>query len=70
MNIALFIEVASDHLLLFQDDEQIATLAAETAHIFFAVPEEAASFEFVENDKGTYDLLMDWRGVQLKGVRE
>lgn len=66
-NTILSTEVKRDSLLVYQDGEWIATLKPESDAIFFVDASDASSFEFVKNGEGSYDLLMDFRGAQLRG---
>lgn len=69
-DLELEIRIKENQLLVFQDNEEIALLKAESANVFFADPHEPESFEFVTNETGTYDLLMGWKGIKLKGIRK
>jgi hypothetical protein len=69
-DLALRVALEGDRLIVFQEDELIANLMAENDSVFFADPSAPESFEFVANDKGSYNVLMGWRGVKLLGVRE
>ena len=69
-NLILKIELESDYLIVFQDGEKIGELAAENDSTFFENPKEPESFEFIQNDKGVYNLFMGWKGVKLKGIKK
>ena len=69
-NLALKIKAENDYLIVFQDGEKIAKLVAENDSTFFDSPKEPESFEFIQNDKGVYDLLMGWKGVKIKGIKK
>lgn len=66
----LKVDIEGNNLVVFQDDEKIATLHAETETIFFENPKAAESFEFIKNESGSYDALMGWKGIIVKGERE
>ncbi|MBO0331457.1 serine hydrolase domain-containing protein [[Muricauda] lutisoli] len=67
--LVLDVKVEGDYLVIFQDGEKIGTLQAETPTVFFENPKAAESFEFVENESGTYDALMGWKGIVVEGKR-
>lgn len=66
----LTIDIEGENLVVFQNKEKIATLKAETETIFFENPKAAESFEFVENESGTYNTLMGWKGISVEGKRK
>ncbi|MCG9972775.1 serine hydrolase domain-containing protein [Christiangramia crocea] len=66
----LKIDIEGDNLVVFQDNEKIATLKAETETIFFENPKATESFEFVKNESGSYNALMGWKGITVEGERE
>jgi hypothetical protein len=66
----LTIKTDGENLVVFQDNEKIATLKAETETIFFENPKESESFEFIENDSGSYNALMGWKGITVEGERK
>lgn len=65
----LKIDIEGNNLVVFQDKEKIATLKAETETIFFENPKAAESFEFIENDSGSYNTLMGWKGISVEGKK-
>lgn len=69
-NLELTFKVENENLLVYQDGEQIATLNAESENTFFNDPKEPESFEFVDNEKGSFNVQMGWKGVKLKGIRK
>lgn len=66
----LRIEIEGNNLVVYQDNEKIATLKAETETIFFENPKATESFEFIENDSGSYNTLMGWKGITVEGKRK
>ena len=44
-------------------------LFAESETVFFSDPTSKESIAFVKNAAGTYDMLIDFQGVQWKGTR-
>lgn len=66
----LTIKIENKNLVVFQNGEKIGTLKAETETIFFENPKAPESFEFIQNDIGTYDVLMGWKGITLEGKKE
>ena len=52
-----------------QDGETIGELQAESPTVFFEDPKAAESFEFIENESGTYNALMGWKGIVVEGKR-
>ena len=69
-NLELTIKVENRNLIVYQDGEQIATLKAESETTFFDDPKEPESFEFVNNESGSFDVLMGWKGLKLKGIKK
>jgi len=63
------VKVKGNHLVIYQNDEKIGTLQAETPTVFFEDPKAAESFEFIKNESGTYDALMGWKGILVEGKR-
>lgn len=69
-NLELIFKIDNNNLIVLQDGEQIATLKAESETIFFDDPKEPESFEFINNENGSFNVLMGWKGVKLKGVKK
>jgi len=69
-NLELTVKATNGALSIFQDKELVASLLAETENIFFENPKEAESFEFIKNQNASYDVLMGWKGVVLKGIKK
>ncbi|HCT29588.1 MAG TPA: hypothetical protein DIW31_02390 [Bacteroidales bacterium] len=69
-NLDLTFSINENHLVVYQDKELIAILNAESEYIFFEDPKEPESFEFINNEKGSFDVLMGWKGIKLKGIRK
>jgi len=67
--LVLEIEVEGDHLIVLQEDEKVGELKAESPTVFFEDSKSAESFEFIKNEKGTYDALMGWKGIVVEGKR-
>ncbi len=55
-------------LVLYQNGNKLTKLYAESENVFYYDSKSDESFEFVpaENE---YSLLMDWKGIQLKGEK-
>ncbi len=66
----LEIVIAEGRLGVLQDGELVGTLQAENDSTFFENPNEAESFEFIANQQESYDVLMGWKGIKLKGIRK
>lgn len=66
----LTVKIDGDNLVVFQDNENIATLKAESETIFFENPKATESFEFVKNESGSYNALMGWKGITVEGKRK
>jgi hypothetical protein len=66
----LSIAIENNNLVVFQGNEKIATLKAETETIFFENPKAIESFEFIENESGSYNTLMGWKGITVEGKRK
>jgi CubicO group peptidase (beta-lactamase class C family) len=56
-------------LYVYQKGINNGPIYPETETIFFGDQTSEESMEFVKNDSGTYDVLMDFKGVRWKGVR-
>lgn len=69
-NLELTVNVVDGVLTLDQKGVVIATLKAESETVFFENPKEAESFEFIEYDEGSYNVLMDFKGIKLKGIKK
>ncbi|MFD2726185.1 serine hydrolase domain-containing protein [Hyunsoonleella rubra] len=69
-NLELTFKVENKNLIVYQDGEQIATLKAESEITFFDDPKEPESFEFIDNKSGSFNVLMGWKGVKLKGIKK
>lgn len=69
-NLELTFKVENKNLIVYQDGEQIATLKAESEITFFDDPKEPESFEFIDNESGSFNVLMGWKGVKLKGIKK
>ena len=64
------VKLNNKNLSVFQDNKLISNLLAENENTFFENPKEAESFEFIKIDKNSYDVLMGWKGVVLKGLKK
>ncbi len=67
--LVLRVAVEEEHLVLLEGDKRIADLKAESETVFFEDPKAAESFEFVPNDRGSFDAVMGWKGIETKGER-
>lgn len=67
--LVLEVKAKDNHLVIFQEGEEIGELQAETPTVFFEDPKAAESFEFIKNESGTYDALMGWKGIVVEGKR-
>jgi hypothetical protein len=68
-HILLEIRLKNDSLHVYQKGQDKDILYPETERIFFADPGSKESIEFIPNEEGTYDMLIDFQGVQWKGLR-
>lgn len=68
-HIVLELRLERDTLWVYQEGRNNGPLLPESETVFFGDPESAESFEFVRDTMGTYHALMDFMGVQWKGVR-
>ena len=69
-NMELTVEVKGKNLVVYQNGIQIGTLKAEAENVFFEDPKVSESFEFIDNEKGSFDVMMGFKGVKLKGVKK
>jgi hypothetical protein len=67
--LVLEVAIQDGGLVILQDGEFNAELKAETPSVFFEDPKARESFEFVQNEEGTYDALMGWKGISVEGKR-
>jgi len=67
--LVLEVKVEENQLILLQEGEKIGELQAESPTVFFEDPKAAESFEFIENEAGSYDALMGWKGIVVEGKR-
>lgn len=67
--LVLEVKVEDGQLIILQDGETIGELQAESPTVFFEDPKAAESFEFIENESGTYNALMGWKGIVVEGKR-
>ncbi|MUP46005.1 serine hydrolase [Gramella sp. BOM4] len=68
-HLILTIKLEEDNLQLYQNGKNNGTLYPENETTFFADKNSKESVEFVPNENGAYDMLIDFQGVQWKGVR-
>lgn len=68
-HIVLSIKFKNDSLYVYQKSKNNGVILPESNTVFFSDPTKKESIEFVENDKGTFDILIDFQGVQWKGER-
>lgn len=69
-NLELTFKVENGNLVVYQDGELIATLKAESENTFFDDPKEPESFEFIDNENGSFNVMMGWKGVKLNGIKK
>ncbi|WP_318309580.1 serine hydrolase domain-containing protein [Flagellimonas crocea] len=65
----LEIRVEGNQLAIYQENQKIGKLKAESPTVFFENPKASESFEFIKNDSGTYNALMGWKGIAVEGKR-
>lgn len=65
----LTLKVENKQLAVFQDNKNIGVLTAESETVFFEDPKASESFSFIKNQYGTFDVLMGWKGITIKGVK-
>lgn len=68
-HIVLDIRFENDSLYVYQKGKNNGVIVPESQTVFFSDPTNKESIEFVENDKGTFDMLIDFQGVQWRGER-
>lgn len=66
-HIVLDIKLISDSLFVFQKGKNNGAIVPESQTVFFSDSTSKESIEFVENGNGSYDMLIDFQGVQWKG---
>lgn len=67
-HILLDIKFENDSLYVYQKGKNNGVIVPETKTVFFSDPTKKESIEFVENEKGTFDMLIDFQGVQWRGA--
>jgi len=65
--IVLDIRFENDSLYVYQKGKNNGVIIPESRTVFFSDKSSQESIEFVKNEKGTYDLLIDFQGVEWKG---
>lgn len=66
-HIVLDIRFENDSLYVYQKGKNNGVIVPESQTVFFSDPTNKESIEFVENEKGTFDMLIDFQGVQWRG---
>lgn len=66
-HIVLSIKFEIDSLYLYQKGKNNGVIVPETKTVFFSDPTKKESIEFVENETVTFDMLIDFQGVQWRG---
>ncbi len=67
-HLLLTIKLERDSLWVYQKGRNNGVLYPESEKVFFGDPESGESLEFVPEGTGGYHILMDFQGVQWKGV--
>ena len=66
-HIVLDIRFENDSLYVYQKGKNNGVIVPESKRVFFSDPTKKESIEFVENEGGTFNMLIDFQGVQWKG---
>ena len=66
-HIVLTIKFENDSLYVYQKGENNGAIIPESDRVFFSDKTSKESIEFVENERGAFDLLIDFQGVQWRG---
>ena len=66
-HILLSIKIENDSLYVYQKGENNGVIIPESQTVFFSDPTNKESIEFVENEQGSFDMLIDFQGVQWRG---
>jgi hypothetical protein len=64
----LRVEASERGLNIYQNGELAGELLPESETVFFEDPSSADSFAFERQEDGSVVALMDWQGVQWRGV--
>jgi len=59
--------VEDSSLVLFQDNEKLAILFAESDNVFFENPKSSSSFEFKKDN--THKLIYYYKGMTLEAIK-
>lgn len=68
-HLILTLKLENGMLQVYQKGKNNGPMYAESTTIFFGDKASEESIEFVKNESGTFDALMDFKGVRWKGVR-
>jgi hypothetical protein len=68
-HLKLTIKVENDSLFLYQKGKNNGVLYPESDSVFFGDPSSEESIEFAKDSLGNYYMLLDFQGVQWKGLR-
>ena len=67
-HLLLTIKLERDSLWVYQKGQNNGVLLPESETVFFGDPASRESLQFEPDGSGGYDVLMDFQGVQWKGV--
>ncbi|MDX1463501.1 MAG: serine hydrolase domain-containing protein [Marinirhabdus sp.] len=68
-HIILTIKFENDSLYVYQKGKNNGVIYPESERVFFGDKTSEESIEFIKNDNGQFDMLIDFQGVQWKGTR-
>lgn len=68
-HITLTVKFENDSLYVYQNEKNNGVIYPESKSVFFGDKNSEESIEFIKNDDGKYDMLIDFQGVQWKGIK-
>ncbi|MDX1472160.1 MAG: serine hydrolase domain-containing protein, partial [Flavobacteriaceae bacterium] len=63
------IKLENDSLYVYQNGQNNGVLYPENENTFFSDKTSEESIKFIKENTGDYHILMDWQGVQWKGIK-
>lgn len=66
-HILLTVKLEKDSLYVYQKGNNNGVIIPESETVFFSNHTSKESIEFIKNELGNYDMLIDFQGVQWKG---
>jgi hypothetical protein len=68
-HLMLTIKLENDSLFLYQKEKNNGVLYPESETVFYGDPSSEESIEFAKDSLGDFYMLVDFQGVQWKGIK-